>query len=40
VLEKEDSCKRIANSVMETVLADDYSDFTEDDMTILVLKRT
>jgi len=39
VLKKEDSCENIANSVMETILAEDYSDFPEDDMTIVVLKR-
>ena len=39
VLEKENSCKVIANSVMETILADDHSDFPEDDMTIVVLKK-
>ena len=39
VLEKEDSCKEIANTVMEAVLKDDYSDFPEDDLTIVVLKR-
>ena len=39
VLEKEDSCKEIANSVMEAVLNDDYSEYPEDDLTIVVLKR-
>lgn len=38
-LEKEVSCKKIAQSVLENIMADDYSDYPEDDLTLIVIRK-
>ena len=38
-LEKEVSCKKITQSVLENIMADDYSDYPEDDLTLIVIRK-